>query len=80
MKDTFLQLRDDDIDLNLQCSCEQNCMDSEVYINDMIYAEITHGILRSTGAFITLNLYPSVRYMRRILFSFPDLFGKSIKF
>lgn len=73
-KEMVLQFRENDIEI--QCNCEQNCVDSDVYIENIIKLEGTTELLETIGATMMMKRYPLVRYRRQIIFTFADLFGE----
>lgn len=76
LKDVLIELHDDDNYLKVQCYCEQNCVDSEVYTHKYIPVRGNREFLsESGGAIVVVSSYPQIRYKRRILYTFADLFG-----
>lgn len=76
LKDVLIELHDNEDHLEVQCYCEQNCVGSEVYIHKVVDIHGNREFLsESGGAFVVVNMYPTIRYKRRILYSFADLFG-----
>lgn len=60
----------------IHCACQQNCIDSVIFVNQYNALQDTNELLGTIGAIAYMRDYPLVRYKRKILFSLTDLFGK----
>lgn len=75
-RELLLELRTKETGQSIDCECEQNCVDSDVFINNFKILVDTNELLGTIGGIIIVREYPLVRYKRKILFSLTDLFGK----
>lgn len=75
-REVLLELRTKETGQSIDCECEQNCVDSDVFINAYKILVDTNELLGTIGGIIIVREYPLVRYKRKILFSLTDLFGK----
>lgn len=61
---------------NINCECLQNCVDSDVFINNYKVLVDTNELLGTIGGIVIVREYPLVRYKRKILFTLTDFFGE----
>lgn len=62
----------------VRCYCEQNCVYSNIFIDNYQVLAGSTDLLGTIGALAIVNQYPLIRYKRKVLFSLNDLFGELI--
>lgn len=62
-----------------ECSCQQNCVNSNINLDMQQALEGTTDLIGTIGAIILFHRYPLIRYKRKILFSFVDFLGKFLQ-
>lgn len=72
--DLLLQFRDEKLK-EVNCNCQQNCVDANIFIDSFQVLEGTTDLLGSIGGFMLVKQYPLIRYKRKVLFTFEDLLG-----
>lgn len=70
----LLQLRDPETWDGI-CSCDQNCEELNVMVENIVVLANTDDLLGSSGGIIQYQNYPMIRYKRKVMFSWEDLLG-----
>ncbi|KAG5680649.1 hypothetical protein PVAND_010143 [Polypedilum vanderplanki] len=74
-KTLFLEFQDTDHgDEKVTCYCLQNCLDSNVIVENFKVLEGTKTLLGSSGSIMIMKRYPLVRFQREVIFTLTDFF------
>lgn len=77
LSEYFLEFHDLHTGETENCNCVPNCVSSNIIIESTQLLRGTKALLGSTGSLVAVKKYATLRVVRRVLFTFTDLLGKS---